>query len=110
MADTQRFSASGTGLQSWETFVTDQLPHIWSEAAEHSGDDDSGAVTEVVLLRMLEWTDREHEFRDLGQLLDTIVGSVVHEESERARRRLVWRRRHQAGSANGEEPAREGPS
>lgn len=109
MADTKHLSPDATGLQSWETFVDDQLERIWAEATDGRPFNEVAAVTDLVLLRMLEWTDGEHAFRDLGHLLDVIVGSVVHEESERARRRLAWQRNLQAPPPD-DEPAGERPS
>jgi hypothetical protein len=109
MADMKRLSTSADGIQTWESFVDGQLEHIWSEASELREDADIDVLTDVVLLRMLEWTDSEHAFRDLGQMLDTIVDSVVHEEGERARRRMAWRQNRRHPPSGFGEPSPEGP-
>lgn len=91
MTNDERSEVSAEGEQAWRILVDSQLPEIWSAAEYcHLTPQQAEAMTEVVLLRVLEWVTGPHAPAPRSSAVTTTVRAFALAEAERMRRLSVW--------------------
>lgn len=79
--------------QAWQVLVDSQLPEIWSTAEYWQlSPEQAQSMTEVVLLRVLEWVTGPHALAPQSDAVTTIVRVIALAEAERMRRLSLWQR------------------